>query len=473
MYGAILGDIIGSPYEFDANNIKTKDFPLFSERSEFTDDTIMTCAVAEAVLACGENFDKETLKKKVVEAMKKYGHRYPFAGYGMNFSMWLEKENAAPYDSFGNGSAMRVSAVPWLFQENLQQTLAIAAATAEVTHNHPEGIKGAQAAAAVIFMAIHGADKETIKVTISNVFGYDLSRTCDEIRPDYHHVESCQETVPEAIIAFLEGDSFEDVIRNAVSLGGDSDTLTAIAGSMAEAFYGVPQELIDEANARLPQDLRAVVDEFTKEVKRRDERRKADPVRQKRWENALTPGAEQAGQGQNAGRDGGKKGPDFSTEKLVCQTIDLLAKERTKENIVRCLEAVRIAMNAGGSFLTPVQPLEKPSEKGSAARGLRFRVAGTKDGRVWQIAYAGDQSYKNSRSAKEPALAMTIRQMLEQFMPAAEGEKTAGKIPANIAGLIINPDQKPFFITREMIAQIFKVDAQQKEREAQKANPQE
>ena len=256
MYGAILGDIIGSPYEFDANNIKTTEFPLFSGRSEFTDDSIMTCAVAEGLMNCGTDADEEKMRSALVDAMKKYGRRYPFAGYGVNFSMWLEQEDPKPYNSYGNGSAMRVSPAVWLCQDNMQRMLHIAAVTAAVSHNHPEGIRGAQATAAVIFMGIHGASKEDIKNTVSKAFGYDLSRTCDEIRPDYHHVESCQETVPQAITAFLEGDSFESVIRLAVSLGGDSDTLAAIAGSMAEAFYGVPDDLKREARDRLPADLR-------------------------------------------------------------------------------------------------------------------------------------------------------------------------------------------------------------------------
>ena len=466
MYGAILGDIIGSPYEFDANNIKTKDFPLFSERSEYTDDSIMTCAVAEALLSCGEKFDRETLRQALADAMRKYGHRYPFAGYGMNFSMWLERTDIKPCDSCGNSSAVRVSAVPWLFQENLQQTLLVAGVTAEVTHDHPEGIKGAQAVAAVIFMAIHGADKETIRTTISNVFHYDLSRTCDEIRPAYHHVESCQETVPEAIIAFLEGDSFEDVIRSAVSLGGDSDTLTAIAGSMAEAFYGVPEELIREADARLPRDLRQVADDFYKEVKRRRDAIDADPARRARWEQALLPQQTAGGdeRGKSASDAGAlekkKKGPDFSTEKLIDPLLEKLAKERNKESVILCLEAVRVSMNAGGSFLTPVRPVSRRNGNGKETASLRFRVADSADGRKWQVAYTGDRAYQRSRSAKEPAVAMTIRRMLEQFLPPKEGDKPSRPgVPAQIAGIVLNPDLKPLFLSRESIGEIFRVDA--------------
>ena len=273
MYGAILGDIIGSPYEFDRGN-KSKEFPLFSRYSEFTDDTVMTTAVADAFLEClagkGKcrisDLDEDDLKVKLVEKMQDYGRRYPYAGYGGNFAYWLEDENPQPYNSFGNGSAMRVSSVAWLFDDIISVVNA-ARISAEVTHNHPEGIKGAQVTAAAIFLARTGASKEKIKSFIQGEFGYDLSRTCDEIRPTYRHVESCQETVPEAVTAFLEGNSFEDVIRTAVSLGGDCDTLTAIAGSMAEAQYGVSDELKEECCSRLPDDLVAVLHRFDNQLK--------------------------------------------------------------------------------------------------------------------------------------------------------------------------------------------------------------
>lgn len=257
MIGAILGDIIGSPYEFDMYNIKTKDFPLFKEESNFTDDTVMTIAVAEGLLKGYGDLDKT--KEAIIDSMHKYGDEYPDAGYGGNFGMWLYLKDRKPYNSFGNGSAMRVAAVGWLY-DTIEQVDAFARASAEVTHNHPEGIKGAQATAVAIFMARKGENKETIKQVITEKYGYDLERTCDEIRPNYKHVESCQQTVPEAIIAFIEGESFEDVIRTAVSLGGDCDTLTAIAGSIAEAYYGVPESLREECFNRIPGKFRDVVE---------------------------------------------------------------------------------------------------------------------------------------------------------------------------------------------------------------------
>ena len=264
MYGAILGDIIGSPYEFDRGT-KTKDFPLFSGKSEFTDDTVMTVAVAEVFLDAQPSADEDWIRNRLVNLMQRYGRAYPHAGYGLRFSRWLHTRHPEPYNSFGNGSAMRVSAVGWLYPD-LEQTRRMARLSADVTHNHPEGIKGAEATAAAIYLARTGSTKAEIKAYIEENFHYDLSRTCDEIRPGYCHVESCQETVPEAITAFLEGQSFEDVIRTAVSLGGDCDTLTCIAGSIAEAFYGVPEELKDACRKRLPEDLLKILQRFEETV---------------------------------------------------------------------------------------------------------------------------------------------------------------------------------------------------------------
>ena len=257
MCGAILGDIIGSPYEFD-QGYKTKDFPLFSPNSTYTDDSVMTLAVADAFLSIAPNTDDADIRRRLIQSMQFYGQTFPHAGYGGMFRRWLKDTNPQPYGSYGNGSAMRVSSAAWLF-DDLQTVRHMARLSAEVTHNHPEGIKGAEATASAIYLARTGSTKAEIKAYIEANFHYDLSRTCDEIRPAYRHVESCQETVPEAITAFLEGESFEDVIRTAVSLGGDCDTLTCIAGSIAEGFYGVPEELKKQCRERLPEDLRKVL----------------------------------------------------------------------------------------------------------------------------------------------------------------------------------------------------------------------
>jgi ADP-ribosylglycohydrolase len=256
MLGAILGDIVGSPYEFDQNNIKTTDFPLFGRHSHFTDDTVMTLAVAEGLMNGYD--DQKRTEEELVTAMQKYGKLYPHAGYGARFSGWLSDETPRPYMSYGNGSAMRVSAVAWMF-DNLEQVERYARISACVTHNHPEGIKGAEATAAAVYLARTGKSKVEIKQYVEKTYQYDLNRTLDEIRPNYHHVESCQETVPEAIIAFLESSDFEDALRKAVSLGGDSDTLAAIAGSIAEAFYGIPAVLKGKAWSMLDETLKRVL----------------------------------------------------------------------------------------------------------------------------------------------------------------------------------------------------------------------
>lgn len=260
MYGAILGDIIGSSYEFDRGE-KTKDFPFFDKGCDFTDDSILTLAVAEALMEITAEASDYDVRIRVIKRMRFHGKHYPGAGWGLRFARWLRSSRPEPYFSCGNGSAMRVSAAGWLF-DDLDTVRRMARLSADVTHDHPEGIKGAEAVACAIYLARTGSTKGEIRDFIETVFDYDLSRTCDEIRPGYRHVETCQETVPEAITAFLEGGSFEDVIRTAVSLGGDCDTLTCIAGSMAEAFYGVPEDLKQKARDYLTPDLLEILDRF-------------------------------------------------------------------------------------------------------------------------------------------------------------------------------------------------------------------
>ena len=249
MLGAIIGDVVGSVYEW--NNIKTKDFAMFNEKGIFTDDTVMTIAVADALLNGGtsDNF---------IDSMKKFGKLYPTAGYGGRFGRWVHSDEREPYNSWGNGSAMRASPCGW-FAESLEEAETLAERSASVTHNHPEGIKGAQATASAIYLARTGKSKAEIKNHIEGKYGYDLSRTIDEIRPVYRFNESCQKTVPEAIVAFLESSSFEDAIRNAISLGGDSDTLAAITGSIAEAAYRVPSLILTNTFYRLDDTLTAVI----------------------------------------------------------------------------------------------------------------------------------------------------------------------------------------------------------------------
>ena len=266
MLGAIIGDIVGSIYEFD--NIKTKNFNLFTNEMFFTDDTVMTIAIADAIIngAKPENF---------ILSMKKWGGDYIDKSYGASFINWLKSENSEPYNSWGNGSAMRVSPCGWIaklsepFEEGLKLTEDLAKKSAEVTHNHPEGIKGAQATVSSIFFMRHGKSKNAIeeyknklKDYIQNKYKYDLNFTLNEIRPSYDFNESCQKTVPQAIVSFLESENFEDAIRNAISIGGDSDTLGAITGSIAEAAYGIPEDIKEKAINYLDNEIKELYNKW-------------------------------------------------------------------------------------------------------------------------------------------------------------------------------------------------------------------
>jgi ADP-ribosylglycohydrolase len=247
MLGACIGDIIGSLYEFQA--WKSREFPLFGEKSEFTDDTVCTIAVAECLL---DGTDPAV-------ALRLWGRRYPGRGYGGSYAVWLKDASMGPYNSYGNGAAMRVSPAAWL-SRSLEEALVFARQVTEVTHNHPEGIKGAEATVTAIWLARQGEGPPAIRRLILASFGYDLSRSVDEIRPDYRFNETCQDTVPQAITCALEAASFEDAIRNAISLGGDADTLAAIAGPIAEVLYGIPEDIRHKGWMRLPKDMRDVLE---------------------------------------------------------------------------------------------------------------------------------------------------------------------------------------------------------------------
>lgn len=312
MYGTILGDIIGCPFEFDRGD-KTKDFKLFSRRSHFTDDSVMTLAVCEALLKVGQDATVKEIEDAVITSMQSWGRRYPHEGYGGYFRCWLTARHPEPYNSFGNGSAMRVSAAGWLY-DSLEKTRVVAKATANVTHNHPEGIKGAESTASAIFMARNGSSKEEIKKYIENEFHYDLNRTLDEIRPSFHMHETCQKTVPEAIIAFLEAKDFEDTIRNAVSLGGDTDTLGAITGSIAEAYFGIPEALRSECRNRINKDMRDVVDTFYSLVRKDD-----------------SP----------------------NTNQMIEKAINQYYVHNDKEGMILFMNMMINAMNQGGEFIVP------------------------------------------------------------------------------------------------------------------------
>ncbi|MCI6609289.1 MAG: ADP-ribosylglycohydrolase family protein [Ezakiella sp.] len=269
MFGAIIGDIVGSVYEWD--NIKTKNFPFFRKDCHFTDDSVMTIAVADAIMNGG-------LRDNFIDSMKKFGRAYPAAGYGSHFKKWLFESDREPYGSFGNGSAMRVSPCAWAspldLEKGFKKSQTLARLSADVTHNHSEGIKGALATNDAIFLARYYSRKielhelkQKIKNHIESEYGYDLNFTLDEIRPFYKFSATCQETVPQAIESFLESTDFEDAIRNAISIGGDSDTIGAIAGSIAEAAYGIPDEIKQKACQFLDAPLKEVIFKFAEFIK--------------------------------------------------------------------------------------------------------------------------------------------------------------------------------------------------------------
>ena len=422
MYGAILGDIIGSPYEFDRGN-KVKEFPLFSEDSHFTDDSVMTIAVAEALLQAKDSSDEE-IRGAVIRSMRRWGNRYPNAGYGQRFYNWLRVGQPKPYGSYGNGSAMRVSAVGWMY-DSLERTRHVARLTAEVTHNHPEGVKGAEAIASAIFLARTGKSKAEIRDYIIAEFGYDLSRTCDEIRPGYHHDESCQRTVPEAITAFLEGEGFEDVIRTAVSLGGDCDTLTCIAGGIAEAFYGVPIMLEVECRARVAEDMERVIDAFDQAVGRRDNT---------------------------------DDGTELSGNVVIEDAIEQFYADSNDESVKTVLVALLQRMSEGGCFILPVQTPEEASEifdlwsihvgdtvTTKEAMHLRLLHVNTEDGQTWACAFT---SYGEcDRGEASSSVIYPIRSVLEE----------CAKLPLE-AGIAINPWGKHFLLTKDLMRLVLRAE---------------
>lgn len=421
MIGAILGDIIGSPYEFDMGG-KTKDFPLFSRSSGFTDDSVMTVAVADALVKTLGKTDGE-IRNALVKSMKLWGRKYPDAGYGYRFCKWLSGDKNDPYGSYGNGSAMRVSAAGWLY-DSLQETRHYAGITAAVTHNHPEGIKGAEAVASAIYMSRKGMTKAAIKDYITQEFGYDLSRTCDEIRPGYHHVESCMETVPEAITAFIEGEDFEDVIRTAVSLGGDCDTLTCIAGSIAEAFYGIPKELEEKCLAMIPEDFRNVIAGFNLA------RKQAVEV-----------------------RTDGLRG-----NSIIERAIESYCGSEEHKDMLELLSVIWGRMTDGGYLLVPVYDLNGDDEivvvsnnvsieeSFFVRRDVHYKMQTmSNDGKVWLVAYTSiGESEKGDPST-------LVSMPISSFLRAAVKMKEK-------AGVFFNPWGTSILIPMEIIEVIIAFD---------------
>lgn len=419
MYGAILGDIIGSPFEFDRGD-KTKEFELFSRGCGFTDDSVMTIAVGEALLAVGKDASVKEIEEAVVSNMQDWGRRYPGAGYGGRFRHWLRDKHPRPYGSFGNGSAMRVSAAGWLY-DSIERTREVARATAEVTHNHPEGIKGAESTASAIFMARNKATKEEIKNYIVKEFGYDLSRTLGEIRPYYHHVESCQETVPEAIIAFLESVSFEDAIRNAISLGGDTDTLGAITGSIAGAFYGIPAILIAECRARIDEGLmRDVLNEF---------------------DHALGRNIESKQQAEMS-----------DTSRMIEAAIEQYYIQPDKDGMLLFMEIMVSVMQQDGDFLVPYITADellskerissvKIGETVSLEHDVRFKIETVKDRdeKEWIGVFTSPVEMHKGSSGN-----VQMNQSVLSILKLALGWQ-------QINGVVINPFGKYIQMSRKMI----------------------
>ncbi len=418
MYGAILGDIIGSPFEFDRGD-KTKDFKLFSRRSHFTDDSVMTLAVCEALLKVGQDATVKEIEDAVISSMQSWGRRYPHAGYGGYFRRWLTACHPEPYNSFGNGSAMRVSAVGWLY-DSLENTRTVAKATANVTHNHPEGIKGAEATASAIFMARNGSSKEEIKKYIENEFHYDLNRTLDEIRPSYHMDETCQKTVPEAIIAFLEAKDFEDAIRNAVSLGGDTDTLGAITGSIAEAYYGIPEWLMTECRKRINKDMRVVLDDFNDALSNQD---------------------------------------DFPySNKMIEDAIDQYYVQNNKDGMLVFMKTLLISIEQGGELVVPyitTHSILSKEQLNSISIGdtfildhdVKLKLETVKDvkGNEWMGVFTSTNEMHKGSSGNVQ-INQSILSILKSVLDLEE-----------VNGIVINPFGKDIQISKNMIALLISI----------------
>lgn len=425
MIGAIIGDIVGSVYEFD--NIHTKDFELFADHHGkscfFTDDTVMTCAVAKALLDCE---DPETLPELTVRTMREVGQPYPRCGYGGRFCRWMYSKDPKPYGSYGNGAAMRVSPVGFL-ADSLEEALDLARKVTAVTHNHPEGLKGAEATAAVIYLARTGRSKEQIRSYVREHY-YSLEETLDEIRPFYRHNETCQETVPQAIQCFLEGEDFEDVIRNCISLGGDSDTLAAIAGAMAEAFFGVPDELRDKALEYLDENLTDIFWEFTIRLIEKDAEEEAKKEAEK----------------------------DVDSEALRDGTLLLDAKREFAENPSResfarlCVALAMAFVTIPGNFEAGDADLEqlrraKVDVTYTLMGDLRFRpdILRDNDGLFYFPIFSNREQMPEEYASRFSSITVTTKEAIRM---------AAG--PKGLEGLVLDPFTAPFEISWPLAEQI-------------------
>ena len=418
MLGAIIGDIIGSRFEFDRGN-KSKEFVLFTSECDYTDDTVMTIAVAEALLESGKDADEKIIKSNLIKSMKKWGQKYPDSGYGARFIDWVLSDEPQPYGSYGNGSGMRVSPVGWLY-DTLERTREVARWTAEVTHNHPEGIKGAESTASAIYLARNNASKEEIEQYIIDEFGYDLSRTLDDIRPTYFHVEDCMHTMPEAFECFLESESYEDCIRNVMYIGGDTDTLGAIAGAIAEAFWGIPVLMAAKATEYLPEDIQAVINRFNKEVNGSEEQ---DP---------------------------------YANNRYIKFAVEQFRKTNDTEDLIRILAVLEKRIQEDGEAPTPMIDVNniidefdpdkmvagKPFQIGKEMR-LRKETMKGADGKEWFPLFT-DMEELNKQPTTNINMNCPIRIILEDALNSDRVE-----------GAVINPFGQSFTLNKEILRIFF------------------
>ena len=415
MYGAILGDIIGSRFEFDRGG-KTKYFDLFTKYNKFTDDTVMTVAVADALIYSGPNADTDAIKENVINSMVHWAKKYPNAGYGGRFYEWLFKtKNRKPYGSYGNGSAMRVSAAGWLY-DSLERTTEVARATAEVTHNHPEGIKGATCTAEVIYLARTGKSKDEIREYILSNYDYDIDQTVDQLREKHEHIESCQDSMPKALVSFFEGTDYEDVVRNAVSLGGDTDTLAAIAGAMAEAFYGITISTIVDGTNYIPEDMLKVMNKFT-DIKNRQQDRYID-------------------------------------NHFLDDAIDLYYKDVSKENLLILLNAIIKRIEEQGVAPSPMINVNnvqidvdnlKVGESFSLDDELRLKIDRVEDGdgKQWIPLYTSEEEIFKGNTSN-----IIFESSIVDLLIAAYNND-------EVDGMVINPFGQSFTLPKDLLKLVY------------------
>lgn len=418
MYGAIFGDIIGSRFEFDSGPW-TKEFDLFAYGCGYTDDTVMTIAIAEALLEAGKDATVEEIEKCCIQSMQKWGQKYPTAGYGGRFYGWLfHTKNPKPYGSFGNGSAMRVSSVGLLY-DSLERTREVARATANVTHNHPEGLKGAECVAAVMYLARTGANKEAIKAYVTEEFGYDISQTVDELRPFHKHDETCMDALPKALIAFFEGTSYEDVVRNAVSLGGDTDTIAAIAGAMAEAYFGVPAGILMEGAKYIEDDMMEVIRRF--------------------------------GQVRDGG-DKSLKNQRYENNQYIKYAVNQIYENQNIENLTLLLDVLMKRMDEQGEVPTPLvdvnhlvdqldlnQVVEGKTFSFAGDMRLRFDTMQDKAGKQWIPLFTDEEELE-----RQPTTNVSANIAIEAIL-------RNGLNNPEVEGVVINPFGQPYTIDKTVL----------------------